>query len=321
MNSRGAQRYKWNFGQGMMEEEDGQRMMQVHSMEIPYNADRLQVTELINSPQMSMPPRSYGHGQRLSPAPSPLLMNSFVTSQQQLQQQLQMQQMQQQMQQMQQEEEMGSPEMKKKSKKKKKTDSPSSSPKGRGRYACLLHRQKHKRCPPDCPERKPKPIKTGSSASSTKKTSPPSPRKAKVQINPIDLNTAIKEEPLVAETAVNAIVIPPHLRPMAYPSLPSIASLQHQPQQQQPQLMPGPVVERISWEAPPAWEDSWNELNPASNWTAWEDLRSSSHWEESKVKVENEFDPSQFLIDDKQLQMSDSPEGSELLSDVAMNDL
>jgi hypothetical protein len=193
-----------------------------------------------------------------------------------------------------------SPEQIPKKKKKEKRDksaSPSSSPKGRGRYACLLHRQKHKRCPPDCPERKPKPMK---SPSSVKK----SPRKHKMlQINPIDLqggSEMVYENgfPIlhnrVAVKSENATVLP---------------------------------VERVSWDTCTGWEElSWTELNPITTWNAWEDLRSSTHWEESKssprvlAAPKVEFDTNQFLMEEKRLQLSDSPEGECAMTD-AMGDV
>jgi len=81
---------------------------------------------------------------------------------------------------------------KKKKKDKKRSESPSNSPKGRGRYACLLHRQKHKRCPPDCSERKPKPMKSPSGGG--KKMSP---RKAKYLSNPgMDMGSLPNELPV-----------------------------------------------------------------------------------------------------------------------------
>jgi len=127
---------------------------------------------------------------------------------------------------------------KKKKKKDKRSESPSNSPKGRGRYACLLHRQKHKRCPPDCPERKPKPMKSPVMTTSSKKMSP---RKAKIQSNPFDLDSAPTEVPMP--------------RPKGNGES-------------------GNPVERPTWESAVSWEDlSWNELNPVQGWNAWDDLR------------------------------------------------
>jgi len=185
---------------------------------------------------------------------------------------------------------MSSPEIPKKTKKKKeKKDSPSNSPKGRGRYACLLHRQKHKRCPPDCSERKPKPMK---SPVACKKTSP---RKAKLlQSNQIELGGS----GLPSELPV-----------------PRPARL----------IDPSGNVERPTWESAVSWEDlQWNELNPVQTWNAWDDLKSSSHWEESKKTMEpkvQEFDPNSFLMDERLLQLSDSPEGGAIMGDVKMAEL
>jgi len=184
-----------------------------------------------------------------------------------------------------------SPEIPKKLKKKKeKKDSPSNSPKGRGRYACLLHRQKHKRCPPDCPERKPKPM--GSPVGPAKKTSP---RKAKLlQSNQIELGSSLPSE-----------------LPVPRPSRLMDAS---------------GTVERPTWESAVSWEDlQWNELNPVQTWSAWDDLKSSSHWEESKKPMDGpklqEFDPNSFLMEERLLQLSDSPEGGGAMSDVKMAEL
>jgi len=176
---------------------------------------------------------------------------------------------------------------KKKKKKDKRSESPSNSPKGRGRYACLLHRQKHKRCPPDCPERKPKPMKSPSGGA--KKMSP---RKAKLfQSNQMELGQG--------EVQI---------------SRPSKGNGE------------GNTVERPTWESAVSWEDlQWNELNPVQGWNAWDDLRSSSHWEESKKPVPmetpklQEFDPNQFLMEDRLLQLSDSPEGG-VMSDVKVTE-
>jgi len=185
-----------------------------------------------------------------------------------------------------------SPETPKKKKKEKKDKhgSPSNSPKGRGRYACLLHRQKHKRCPPDCPERKPKPNMHKS----------PSLKKRKpklVQINPIDLNGSEMVED------------GHHIRTKGSETT----------------LLP---VEKLTWDTCNGWEElSWNELNPMPTWNAWEDLRSSTHWEESKgpaprtmvqagQKISVEFDTNQFLVEEKGLQLSDSPEGGGTMSDA-----
>jgi len=91
----------------------------------------------------------------------------------------------------------------------------------------------------------------------------------------------------------------------------------------------GNVVERATWESAVSWEDlQWNELNPVQGWSAWDDLRSSSHWEESKKPMPmdatsapklQEFDPNQFLMEEKLLQLSDSPEGG-VMSDVKVTE-
>jgi hypothetical protein len=188
-----------------------------------------------------------------------------------------------------------SPETPKKSKKKKdkRGDSPSNSPKGRGRYACLLHRQKHKRCPPDCPERKPKPAK--SPVTTSKKTSP---RKAKLlQSNQIELSGSLSTE-------------------LPIPGRPS--------------RIVDSYFERPTWESAVPWplheELSWNELNPVQGWNGWDDLKTSftGHWEESKKPADapklQEFDPNSFL-EEKLLQLSDSPEGGGAMSDVRMTEL
>jgi len=208
-----------------------------------------------------------------------------------------------------------SPEMPVKKKKKKekrdkgvRTDSPSNSPKGRGRYACLLHRQKHKRCPPDCPERKPK----LSTSPPTKRVSTSTRKSKVVQINPIDLGFGASES-LTMGDSFTAINPPPSGLPASRHFADATAA----------------EVPKMTWDNHPVtWEDlSWNELNNPSNvllGAAWEDLHSSTHWEVSKqfadpVPKSNEFDTNQFLMDEKRLQLSDSPEGG-VMSDVRMTE-
>jgi len=268
-----------------------QPSVQLHSMDIQPASTSEQRMEIVNQPPPFLqPPPNYSNrhvplGFQVHHAPQ------VVLTQQQIQMPLiQMQQPQIQMPQPQQQSPSSSPETPKKTKKKKdkRGESPSNSPKGRGRYACLLHRQKHKRCPPDCPERKPKPSK--SPVTSSKKTSP---RKAKLlQSNQIELSGVSTELPLPGRPSRDAS-----------------------------------GVERPTWESAVTWEDlSWNELNPVQGWNAWDDLKSSfsTQWEESKKPVDGpklqEFDPNSFL-EEKLLQLSDSPEGGGAMSDVRMTEL
>jgi len=254
-----------------------QPTVQLHSMDIQPSVSSEQRMEVVNQPPPFLQPQptftnrhplSFHHGPSVSVAPHPQMPQQQQASTSPV----------------------SSPEIPKKTKKKKeKKDSPSNSPKGRGRYACLLHRQKHKRCPPDCSERKPKPMK---SPVACKKTSP---RKAKLlQSNQIELGGS----GLPSELPV-----------------PRPARL----------IDPSGNVERPTWESAVSWEDlQWNELNPVQTWNAWDDLKSSSHWEESKKTMEpkvQEFDPNSFLMDERLLQLSDSPEGGAIMGDVKMAEL
>jgi len=83
-------------------------------------------------------------------------------------------------------------------------------------------------------------------------------------------------------------------------------------------------IERVPWESCVGWEDlSWSELSDSSPecFTAWEDLKSSSHWEESKSPVQRLMEDAanqQFM--DSCLVVSNSPEGDTLLDSIS-NDL
>jgi len=146
--------------------------------------------------------------------------------------------------------------------------------KGRGRYACLNHRMKHKRCPPDCKERRPKPSKGNSEPSSPadssisqrnilqleeSQTQSPSPS------SPIAMNSQM-------ESQLPSIKISPLETMSALPSL------------------DGPFNwDSVSW-------DSFMDDENNHSWNVesenWDDLKSSSHWETSK-----EFSPNEFLND------------------------
>jgi len=109
----------------------------------------------------------------------------------------------------------------------------------RGRYACLGHRMKHKRCPLDCPERRPRPE---AMEAASKPSSP---------IISVKTRTAKKNVIQLEECTIEKHVVKDLIEPREHAHWDSTA------------------WESLAW-------DSESCLEP------WNDLKSSSHWEEAK---------------------------------------
>lgn len=139
----------------------------------------------------------------------------------------------------------------------------------RGRYACLGHRMKHKRCPLDCPDRRPKAgndqMEGTTEISSPKEEKPPSPIiKSRSPRNSAKKNILKLEECSINKSSVLS------MRQSHGVSIPSV-SRDHRDVQ--------------NWDSV-AWEGlSWDEhsLHCLRDDT-FIDLKSSSHWEESKSR-------------------------------------
>jgi len=124
---------------------------------------------------------------------------------------------------------------------KSKTHTPIEKDRTRGRYACLGHRMKHKRCPLDCPERRPKPNQ---------------------ELEPILQG---KKDVLKPRLPRNNGVVPK----------------KHVPLSTAPTERDNPHWDSVEWEGL-----GWDSEHVCPKETeAWMDLKSSSHWEESKSQV------------------------------------
>lgn len=138
---------------------------------------------------------------------------------------------------------------------KSKTHAPMEKDRTRGRYACLGHRMKHKRCPLDCPERRPKPNQELETTSvvQIKKEVNNKPRLPRT-------NGVTKKHVLQLEEYNHASLVP----------------------------VSTPISERDTphWDSV-EWEGlGWDTEHVCLKETeAWNDLKSSSHWEESKSQV------------------------------------
>eukprot|EP01118_Nematostelium_gracile_P006141 TRINITY_DN1970_c0_g1_i4.p1 TRINITY_DN1970_c0_g1~~TRINITY_DN1970_c0_g1_i4.p1 ORF type:complete len:373 (-),score=96.44 TRINITY_DN1970_c0_g1_i4:29-1147(-) len=84
----------------------------------------------------------------------------------------------------------GSPGLEKRSKKFTQLHSPIEKERTRGRYACLGHRLKHKRCPLDCPERRPKMATEATTENIVKVETPPDSPKIGATKNVLKLDDA-----------------------------------------------------------------------------------------------------------------------------------
>jgi len=133
----------------------------------------------------------------------------------------------------------------------------------RGRYACLGHRMKHKRCPLDCPERRPKPQQEQMEGLTGV------PVKEPVVI------PVIKTRPRASSAKKNVLKLEDCT--IMQRSHPIIA---HHPQGEGAQVLV-PLQREPNWDSV-AWEALAWDSEPVEN-VAW-DLKSSSHWEESKSR-------------------------------------
>jgi len=139
----------------------------------------------------------------------------------------------------------------------------------RGRYACLGHRMKHKRCPLDCPERRPKPqqdqmegVAAPTTPSQTKETSVSPPVKTRARPSSAKKNV-LKLEDCTITQRTHPLIAHPH----------SDGSQVLVPLQREP------IWDSVGWVGL-AW-DSEPALKVETEHETW-DLKSSSHWEESK---------------------------------------
>jgi len=147
---------------------------------------------------------------------------------------------------------------------KAKTHAPLEKDRTRGRYACLGHRMKHKRCPLDCPERRPKPNQEQEEASVLVKkeivTKPRVPR---------GNSTIAKKHVLQLEECT--IRNPGISRDTPQSSL--VSHTTH------PTERDANNWDSVEWEGL-----GWDNEHCLKEPDAWMDLKSSSHWEESKSR-------------------------------------
>jgi len=145
---------------------------------------------------------------------------------------------------------------------KAKTHAPLEKDKTRGRYACLGHRMKHKRCPLDCPERRPKPN------------------------NPEEGNgegslIMMKEPTMIKPRARSNSAPKKHVLPLDN----CILGNSHHPTQMARDTPITPLKrDSVNWDSV-EWEGlSWDNEHCLKENESWMDLKSSSHWEESKSR-------------------------------------
>jgi len=137
---------------------------------------------------------------------------------------------------------------------KAKSQAPIEKDRTRGRYACLGHRMKHKRCPLDCPERRPKPNQEETVLEVVSKH-PRLPRThstAKKNVIQLEECTIGKNQLIMRDFS--------------------------------PQIATSNVERDVNWDSV-EWEGlGWDNEHVVLKDEAWMDLKSSSHWEESKYR-------------------------------------
>lgn len=145
---------------------------------------------------------------------------------------------------------------------KSKTHAPIEKDKTRGRYACLGHRMKHKRCPLDCPERRPKP----------NQELEPSLVQVKKEVMGNNNN-----KPRISRGNIG-IVTKKHVL--------QLEEKNHVSHQVVQSTTPSSEKDIPNWDSV-EWEGlGWDAEHVCLKETeAWMDLKSSSHWEESKSQV------------------------------------
>jgi len=160
---------------------------------------------------------------------------------------------------------------------KAKTHPPIEKDRTRGRYACLGHRMKHKRCPLDCPERRPKPNQEQEGAD----TPTPIVKKEPVISKPRVLKNSSNTSNNTSVTAKKNVL---QLEEC------TIGNHGHQLRMSRDSpLSSAPLSDRdtANWDSF-EWEGlSWDSEHPEhflKENESWMDLKSSSHWEESKSK-------------------------------------
>jgi len=141
----------------------------------------------------------------------------------------------------------------------KKSHSPTDKDRTRGRYACLGHRMKHKRCPLDCPERRPKPGQEMTEASL-------------VQVK--------KEVAVVIKPRVSRNVNGAKRHFLQLEDRGHVAQVSAQVAV--PSEKETPKWDSVEWEGLGCFDSE--HVCPKET-ESWMDLKSSSHWEESKSQV------------------------------------
>jgi len=138
---------------------------------------------------------------------------------------------------------------------KAKTHAPIEKDRTRGRYACLGHRMKHKRCPLDCPERRPKPEQDQENAT----------KKEMKRISRNSSSSNSKKHTLQLQDCIIESSSPQESKETSQ----DLQSLDREPK-----------WDSVEWEGL-GWD---NEHCLRDSEDGWLDLKSSSHWEESKSR-------------------------------------
>jgi len=139
---------------------------------------------------------------------------------------------------------------------KSKTHAPFEKDRTRGRYACLGHRLKHKRCPLDCPERRPKPNQEMEASSLVQ-----------VKKEVIGVKPRLPRSTNAAKRHILQLEECGHSSQVLQSTAPSEKEI--------------PKWDSVEWEGL-----GWDSEHVCPKETeAWMDLKSSSHWEESKSQV------------------------------------
>jgi hypothetical protein len=147
--------------------------------------------------------------------------------------------------------------------------------KGRGRYACLNHRLKHKRCPPDCKERRPKPMQSSD-------MSPQSPTSYGNQDSPsrnlLELQEPVTAQLLPESANLNPIHTPaPLSAPVGLNPMVTVSAL--------PSLADCPLEwDSVEWEGLMEGEHSQNQWGGEVE--GWDDIQTSgAQWDSSESSV------------------------------------
>lgn len=157
--------------------------------------------------------------------------------------------------------------------------------KGRGRYACLNHRMKHKRCPPDCKERRPRPMQNPLDGSPNDTSDQTPQMDTPLQNNVLQLDNVLSSLPPPVQTtlATNPVAAPIGINPlMTVSALPSLET----------------EWDSAEWEG--LMEDqSRNQWGPEIE--SWDDIPNAINWEsEGSDSSIDSFGGSASLFDEPQ---------------------